>query len=75
MLLLELGVGFNTPAIIRFPFEQMMRENKDWTLVRLNLDEAAVPESFGKRALGIGADIARGIEDIQVKGRCVKDEG
>ena len=75
VLLLELGVGFNTPAIIRFPFEQMMRENKDWTLVRLNLDEAAVPESFGKRAIGIGADIARGIEDIQVKGRCVKDEG
>lgn len=64
VVLLELGVGFNTPTIIRFPFEQMVRRNENWSLIRLNLDEAFVPESFGKRAVGIGADIAKSICDI-----------
>lgn len=35
-VLLELGVGFNTPSIIRFPFERMAACHPRWTLVRLN---------------------------------------
>ena len=35
---LELGVGFNTPGIIRFPFEQMTYQNKDTSLIRINRD-------------------------------------
>ena len=38
MLLLEFGVGFNTPVIIRFPFEQMAAQFLDATLVRFNRD-------------------------------------
>ena len=38
MLLLEFGVGFNTPVIIRFPFEQMAARFPDTTLVRFNRD-------------------------------------
>lgn len=67
VVLLELGVGFNTPAIIRFPFEKMVREQKNWTLVRLNLEEAVVPESLKDRAVGINQDIARSIVDIAQK--------
>lgn len=37
-VLLELGVGYNTPGIIRFPFEQMASANSDMTLIRLNRD-------------------------------------
>ncbi|MBQ9887612.1 MAG: Sir2 silent information regulator family NAD-dependent deacetylase [Lachnospiraceae bacterium] len=64
VVLLELGVGFNTPIIIRFPFEKMMREHENWVMVRMNLEEAVVPESLGKRAVGINEDIAKSIEDI-----------
>ena len=64
MVLLELGVGFNTPTIIRFPFEKMVRENKKYKLIRLNLNEAIVPESFGERAIGINADLKQTIEEI-----------
>ena len=64
VVLLELGVGFNTPAIIRFPFEQMVRRNENWSLIRLNLEEYFVPESFGRRAVGIGSDIAKSVDDI-----------
>lgn len=63
-LLIELGVGFNTPVIIRFPFEKLLREHGNISLIRLNLDEAFVPEGFGKRALGINVDIPRGLSDI-----------
>lgn len=65
VLLLELGVGFNTPSIIRFPFEKMVRENKNINLVRLNLDEAVIPESFGKRGIGINRDLCESLNDIR----------
>lgn len=43
VVLLELGVGFNTPIIIRFPFEKMVREHSSYSLIRLNMDEAVGP--------------------------------
>lgn len=39
LLLLEFGVGFNTPVIIRFPFERMATEWNHTTLVRFNRNE------------------------------------
>ncbi len=39
-LLLELGVGYNTPAIIRFPFERIASQADNITLVRINRDYA-----------------------------------
>ena len=64
LVLLELGVGFNTPTIIRFPFEKLVREHDNISLIRLNLEQAVVPESFGERAVGINADMAESIKDI-----------
>lgn len=43
LLLLELGIGYNTPGIIRFPFEQMAQRFPSTTLVRFNRDN---PESY-----------------------------
>lgn len=74
VVLLELGVGFNTPIIIRFPFEKMVRENSSYSLIRLNMDEAVVPESFGERAIGIGGDMAKAITDIRGAGIMIQDE-
>ena len=64
LVLLELGVGFNTPTIIRFPFEKLVREHDNISLIRLNLEQAVVPGSFGSRAVGIHADMAKSIRDI-----------
>lgn len=36
VLLLEFGVGFNTPGIIRIPFEEMVSNNLNWKLIRFN---------------------------------------
>ncbi|MDO4312792.1 MAG: Sir2 silent information regulator family NAD-dependent deacetylase [Eubacteriales bacterium] len=68
-VLLELGIGFNTPIIVRFPFEHLAAKKKNMTLVRLNLDEAIVPRSLGKRAIGINADMEGSIKDIAAKVR------
>ena len=65
-VLLELGVGFNTPTIIRLPFERLAKEHKNLSLIRLNLNEAIIPESLGDRAVGINADMAKSITDIAV---------
>ncbi len=46
---LELGVGFNTPTIIRYPFEQMTYNNQNMTLIRFNRDYPdAIPENKDK---------------------------
>ncbi len=65
LVLVELGVGFNTPTIIRFPFEKLSQEHENINLIRLNVGSgAAVPASLGKRAVGIDADMAKSIADI-----------
>ena len=38
LVLLEWGVGFNTPTIIRFPFERIAASFPDTTLIRINKD-------------------------------------
>ena len=63
-VLLELGVGFNTPTIIRFPFEKLTREHENIRLIRLSRSKAIVPQSLGTRAIGINADMDRSIRDI-----------
>lgn len=62
--LIELGVGFNTPIIIRFPFEKLVRKHAAYSLIRFNKDEAVVPASLGKRAIGIGGDMAGAVDDL-----------
>lgn len=44
---LELGIGFNTPSIIPYPFEQMTFHNPQATLIRVNRDHA---EGFAQTA-------------------------
>ena len=56
LVLLEVGVGFNTPTIIRFPFEKLAREHKNIQMIRLNLDDVAMPEDLDIR--GIEGDLA-----------------
>ena len=56
VILLEFGVGFNTPGIIRFPFEQMTSQNKNWKLIRFNKEDMTFLE-LDDRFIGIKEDI------------------
>ena len=64
-VLLELGVGYNTPTIIRFPFERMVYENKDVFLVRINTQHpGAIPENAVK-TLSFDEDVAEVLREIR----------
>ena len=57
ILFLELGVGYNTPGIIKYPFWQMTAENPKATYACINYGEAYVPEEIAKRSICINADL------------------
>ena len=59
LLLLEFGVGFNTPVIIRFPFEQMATHFPDTTLVRFNRDYPQLSTQGFKHYVAFTEDINR----------------
>ncbi len=51
VVLLELGIGFNTPSIIRYPFEQITYRNPNATLIRLNTDFPHGPAETAERTI------------------------
>lgn len=57
VLLLELGVGYNTPGIIKYPFWRMTARNPKATYACLNLGQAACPGEIRDRAICIDGDI------------------
>jgi NAD-dependent SIR2 family protein deacetylase len=59
LVLLELGVGFNTPGIIRWPFERITAKHPYATLVRINRDDASVPGEIAAKAIRFQEDIAQ----------------
>lgn len=64
LVLLELGVGFNTPGIIRYPFERMTYQQPDTWLIRLNSRQPeGVRENQGKM-ISFGEDMSQVISDF-----------
>lgn len=57
VLFLELGVGGNTPVIIKYPFWKMTLQNPKATYVCINLSEAYCPREIQKQAICIDGDI------------------
>lgn len=57
ILFLELGVGANTPAIIKYPFWQMTAQNHAATYACINLGMALCPHEIERQAICIDADI------------------
>lgn len=58
ILYLELGVGMNTPAIIKYPFWRLTAKNRDARYVCVNVDAAYVPREIESRSLCISCDIS-----------------
>jgi NAD-dependent SIR2 family protein deacetylase len=64
VLFLELGVGFNTPSIIKFNFWRMTNEWKDATYACLNYGEAGAPDEIKKKSICINDDIGDILEKL-----------
>ena len=57
LLLLELGVGFNTPVIIKYPFWQMAAKNSNVTYACINYGDTRVPKEIADKSICINRDI------------------
>lgn len=58
ILFLELGVGYNTPVIIKYPFWQMTAKNPTATYACVNNGQAICPPEIRHKSICINDDIA-----------------
>ena len=61
---LELGVGYNTPVIIKYPFWQMTAKNPNATYVCINQGQAVCPQEIERQSVCINADIGRVLQSL-----------
>ena len=64
ILFLELGVGYNTPVIIKYPFWQMTAKNPRATYACINRGEVFCPDEIADRAICVDGDIGEAIEKV-----------
>lgn len=64
ILFLELGVGFNTPSIIKYPFWRMTLNNRNATYACINLGQAGAPKEILKRSICIDDDIGEVLKQL-----------
>ncbi len=64
ILFLELGVGYNTPVIIKYPFWQMTAKNPRATYACINRGEVFCPDEIADRSICINEDIGKVLEKV-----------
>ena len=67
VVLLELGVGFNTPGIIKYNFWQQAYQNSKTVYVCINLGEAYAPKEIAERSICINGDLGEILQQICLK--------
>ncbi len=69
ILFLELGVGGNTPVIIKYPFWRMTMQNPKAIYVCINYGEAVCPKQIADRAICVNSDISDVLNKLLVDGK------
>ena len=64
ILYLELGVGYNTPIIIKYPFWQMTVKNTKAIYACVNYGEASCPHNIEKQSICINNDISKILKEL-----------
>lgn len=64
VLFLELGVGLNTPVIIKYPFWQMTANNPNAVYACINYGEAYCPREIESQSICIDGDIKAILEKL-----------
>ena len=59
ILFLELGVGYNTPGIIKYPFWQLTAKNPRATYAAINQGQAVCPQEIARQSICLNADIGK----------------
>lgn len=64
ILFLELGVGYNTPVIIKYPFWQMTAKNPEATYACINQGQAVCSQEIEQRSICMNADIGQVLQSL-----------
>ena len=64
VLFLELGVGYNTPVIIKYPFWQMTAKNPRAVYACVNYGKPVCPKEIENQSICINADIGKVLENL-----------
>lgn len=64
ILFMELGVGYNTPVIIKYPFWQMTLKNPKATYACINYGDAVCPKEIESQSICIDGDIGKILDNI-----------
>ena len=64
ILFLELGVGYNTPVIIKYPFWQMTAKNPNAIYACINQGQAVCPQEIERQSVCINADIGQVLQNL-----------
>lgn len=64
ILFLELGVGYNTPVIIKYPFWQMTAKNPNAIYACINQGQAVCPQEIERQSVCINADIGQVLQSM-----------
>ncbi len=67
VLFLELGVGGNTPVIVKYPFWQMTLQNENATYACLNYSEANCPEEIAVQSVCVNDDIGNVLQALKAQ--------
>ena len=65
ILYLELGVGYNTPGIIKYPFWKYTAVNPDAIYACINYKDAVCPDDILDQSICIDGDIGKALEDLK----------
>ena len=63
ILFLELGVGYNTPVIIKYPFWQMTAKNPSAIYACINQEQAVCPQEIEHRSICMDADLGQVLQN------------
>ncbi len=64
ILFLELGVGYNTPVIIKYPFWRMTKQNPNAVYACLNYGESYAPDEIKGKSICVDGDIFELLKEI-----------
>lgn len=65
IVFLELGVGFNTPSIIKYPFWQMTHNNKQAIFISINKEDVPAAKEILPQSILVAEDINKVLNDVE----------
>ena len=65
LLIMEFGVGFNTPGVIRWPFERIINAHSNATFLRVNKDYPFVQMDIKNKTVSMEENVGKIIRDLK----------